>query len=30
MGQLIHFYAGDPETVGRAFTEHDYQTLRDP
>jgi hypothetical protein len=29
VGQLIHFFAGDAETIGRAFTEHDYQTLRD-
>jgi hypothetical protein len=30
VGQLIHFYAGDAEAVGRAFSERDYQTLRDP
>ncbi len=30
MGQLINFYAGDAEAVGRAFAQHDHQTLRDP
>lgn len=29
MGQLIHFYAGNAEAVGRAFDQHDYQALRD-
>jgi hypothetical protein len=30
MGQLINFYAGDAEAVGRAFAGHDCHTLRDP
>jgi hypothetical protein len=29
VGQLIHFYAGDADAVGRAFGQRDYQTLRD-
>jgi hypothetical protein len=27
MGQLVHFYAGDPQTIGRAFEAHDFGTL---
>jgi hypothetical protein len=27
MGQLVHFYAGDPATIGRAFGAHDFATL---
>jgi len=27
MGQLVHFYAGDPQTIGRAFDSHDFETL---
>jgi hypothetical protein len=30
VGQLINFYAGDAEGVGRAFARHDYAALRDP
>ncbi len=27
MGQLVHFYAGDPAAIGRAFAAHDFATL---
>jgi hypothetical protein len=29
MSQLIHFYAGDPQVIGRAFESHDLSTLKD-
>jgi hypothetical protein len=29
MGQLIDFYAGDPDQIGTAFTARDFKTLRD-
>jgi hypothetical protein len=29
MGQLVHFYAGDPEVIGRAFASQDFGTLKD-
>jgi hypothetical protein len=29
MGQLVHFYAGDPLIIGRAFEAHDFRTLDD-
>jgi hypothetical protein len=29
MGQLVHFYGGDPVTIGRAFGAHDVATLND-
>jgi hypothetical protein len=29
MGQLVHFYAGDPVTIGRAFETQDFETLED-
>jgi hypothetical protein len=28
MGQLVHFYGGDPAVVGRAFAAHDFATLK--
>lgn len=30
MGMLIHFYAGDPAKIGAAFTNNDFEALRDP
>jgi hypothetical protein len=29
MSQLVHFYAGNPEVIGRAFESHDFATLND-
>lgn len=29
MGQLVHFYGGDPQVIGRAFDAHDFGTLKD-
>ena len=29
MGQLIEFYVGDPEEVGAAFSEQDFDKLAD-
>lgn len=29
MSQLVHFYAGDPHVIGRAFDAHDFTTLED-
>ena len=29
MGQLIHFYMGNPEVIGKAFSGRDFARLRD-
>jgi hypothetical protein len=29
VGQLVHFYAGDPHVIGRAFETDDFATLQD-
>ena len=29
MGQLIDFYAGDADVIGRAFSEQDFSSLDD-